>query len=150
MIWTGFIQRCGACWLPGECWRYGPIICRRSIRQWILIIARYYGEVLAGYWPEAIQYIEQRYRTLPFPFDEFEPPEMVMQADWPLDHMAGFLSSWSAAQRYQAEHGRHPLKLLWPELEEAWGAPGQTRARALAAPPAYRQGPGLIPRRQLT
>ncbi len=91
------------------------------------IIARYYGEVLAGYWPEAIQYIEQRYRTLPFPFDEFEPPEMVMQADWPLDHMAGFLSSWSAAQRYQAEHGRHPLKLLWPELEEAWGAPGQTR-----------------------
>jgi SAM-dependent methyltransferase len=91
------------------------------------IIARYYGKVLAGYWPDAIQYIEQRYRTLPFPFDELEPPEMVMQADWTLDHLAGFLSSWSATQRYQAEHGEHPLKLLWPELEKAWGVPGQPR-----------------------
>ena len=91
------------------------------------LIERYYGEVLAGYWPAPIQYIEDRYRTLPFPFKELEPPEMAMQADWPLDHLAGFLSSWSASQRYQAERGEHPLRRIWLELQEAWGVPDRPR-----------------------
>ena len=85
------------------------------------LIERYYGEVLAGYWPAPIQYIEDRYRTLPFPFKELEPPEMAMQADWPLDHLAGFLSSWSASQRYQAERGEHPLR---PDLARNCRKPG--------------------------
>ncbi len=91
------------------------------------ILARYYNDVLAGYWPERIEYIEHRYRTLPFPFEELTPPEFEMQADWELDHLVGFLASWSATQRYQAENGQHPLRLIWPELAQAWGAPHQQR-----------------------
>ena len=33
------------------------------------------AEVLAGYWPERIVYVEQHYRTLPFPFAEQDAPE---------------------------------------------------------------------------
>jgi SAM-dependent methyltransferase len=92
-----------------------------------LILERYYREVLAGYWPERIEYLEQRYRTLPFPFDELTPPDFDMQADWELEHLAGFLSSWSATQRYQAERGMHPLRLIWPELAQAWEGPHRKR-----------------------
>ena len=85
------------------------------------ILERYYREVLAGYWPPRIAYLEQKYRTLPFPFEELAPPHFEMEADWELDHLAGFLSSWSATQRYQAERGEHPLRVIWPDLERAWG-----------------------------
>jgi SAM-dependent methyltransferase len=91
------------------------------------IVARYYYDVLAGYWPERIAYVEQRYRSLPFPFDELIPPGFEMQADWALERLGGFLASWSATQRYQAESGQHPLDLVWPELSQAWGAPHQQR-----------------------
>lgn len=91
------------------------------------LLERYYREILAGYWPGRIEYLEQRYRTLPFPFTEVEPPELEMQADWDLDQLAGFLSSWSATQRYQSERGEHPLSLIWPDLLTAWGESRQVR-----------------------
>jgi SAM-dependent methyltransferase len=91
------------------------------------ILERYYRDIVGAYWPERIEYVEQRYRTLPFPFDELSPPELEMQAGWQLEQLAGFLGSWSATQRYQAERGQHPLDLIWSELEQAWGAPQQPR-----------------------
>jgi hypothetical protein len=91
------------------------------------IVERYYRDVLAGYWPERIKYLDQRYTTLPFPFKELTPPPFEMLADWDLDRLVGFLGSWSATQRYLAERGRHPIKLIWDELERAWGAPDQQR-----------------------
>jgi SAM-dependent methyltransferase len=91
------------------------------------LLKHYYADVLAGYWPERINYLEERYRTLPFPFEELKPPEFEMRADWELDQLAGFLDSWSATQRYQKERGQHPLGVIWQELTEAWGEPGGRR-----------------------
>lgn len=105
-------------------WTYHLPVIEPAIDQ---ILERYYRDVLAGYWPARIEYIEQRYRTLPFPFNELTPPDFDMQAEWDLDHLAGFLASWSATQRYQAEHGQHPLRLVWQELAQAWEAPHQQR-----------------------
>jgi hypothetical protein len=92
------------------------------------ILKDYYANVLAGYWPERFQYLENRYRTLPFPFEEITPPEFEMQADWGLDQLAGFLDSWSATRRYQQARGQHPLSVIWQELLEQWGEPARRRA----------------------
>ena len=37
------------------------------------LIRQYYYEVLDGYWPERIHYLEEGYKTLPFPFEEIIP-----------------------------------------------------------------------------
>lgn len=105
-------------------WTYHLPVIELSIDR---IVTRYYAEVLAGYWPERIRYLDERYRTLPFPFDELEPPRFEIRADWDLEELAGFLDSWSATRRYQAEHRRHPLRLIWPQLEGEWGEPGRRR-----------------------
>lgn len=85
------------------------------------LILRYYWEVLGGYWPERIHYLENGYRTLPFPFTEIEPPPFVMEADWDLEQLLGFIASWSGTQKYQEQTGRQPIELILPELEAAWG-----------------------------
>ncbi|HET9590219.1 MAG TPA: class I SAM-dependent methyltransferase [Anaerolineales bacterium] len=99
-------------------WTYNSVQISPEIDPWV---DRYYGEILKGYWPERIRYIEERYETIPFPFEEVEPPFFVMEINWNLIQFAGFLNSWSATQRYKAQHGQHPLENIWPALLAAWG-----------------------------
>jgi ubiquinone/menaquinone biosynthesis C-methylase UbiE len=91
------------------------------------LIFKYYAEILKDFWPERIRYLEQRYQTIPFPFEEIAPSSFVMKINWNLIQFAGFLNSWSATQRYQAEKGRHPLEIIWPKLTVAWGDENEPR-----------------------
>ena len=85
------------------------------------VIEKYYYEILEGYWPERFQYLDKKYKTLPFPFDEILPPQFEMKTDWNLDQVAGFLSSWSGTKNYQQKTGLHPLNEIWDDLNKAWG-----------------------------
>lgn len=92
------------------------------------LIRQYYYETLKGFWPERIRFLEQGYTTIPFPFQEVHPLPFVMKADWDLDQFAGFLSSWSATQRYREQNGHHPLEMIWDQLSAAWGNENEPRA----------------------
>ena len=85
------------------------------------LVRQYYGEKLSGFWPERIHYLEERYQTIPFPFEEIVPPAFVMEVKWNLQQFAGFLDSWSATQRFKAQKGNHPLEAIWQELVSVWG-----------------------------
>jgi len=87
------------------------------------VIEKYYSEILSGYWPEKILYLHERYRTLPFPFEEVDAPIYRMDSDWDLRSLGGFLNSWSATRRYKEVHGRNPLELIWDELSSFWVDP---------------------------
>lgn len=91
------------------------------------VLAHYYREVLDGYWPERIRYLDQRYQTLPFPFEELNPPDFEMQVEWDLEHIVGFLESWSATKRYRTERGQDPVGIIWSELAKTWGELSQQR-----------------------
>jgi SAM-dependent methyltransferase len=91
------------------------------------LIEQYYREILHGYWPERIQYLEERYQTLPFPFEEIVPPPFVMEIHWNLTQLASFFDSWSATQRYKAQEGHHPLERIWEPLCAAWGEADEAR-----------------------
>jgi len=92
-----------------------------------VLIQQYYGEILNGYWPERIHYLEEKYETLPFPFEEILHPSFTMESHWSLIQFAGFLDSWSATQRYKSQKGQHPLGLIWDQLLAAWGGEKETR-----------------------
>jgi SAM-dependent methyltransferase len=116
-------------------WTYNAVEISPEIDQ---LVNRYYGEILAGYWPERIRYLGEGYKTLPFPFEEIVPPPFVMEIHWNLIQFAGFLDSWSATQRYKAEKGKHPLEIIWPELLAAWG--DKKEGRLLRWPLHFRIG----------
>jgi len=99
-------------------WTYNRVEISPGIDR---LVDQYYGEILAGYWPERIHYLEERYETIPFPFEEIVPPSFVMEINWNLIQLAGFLDSWSATQKYKAQKGHHPFEVIWPKLVAAWG-----------------------------
>jgi ubiquinone/menaquinone biosynthesis C-methylase UbiE len=105
-------------------WTYHLPIVEPTIDQ---ILEHYYRKVLSGYWPERIQYLDQRYQTLPFPFEELKTPGFEMQAEWNLEQIVGFLEGWSATKRYKTERGQDPMDIIWSELNQTWGEPGQQR-----------------------
>ena len=102
------------------------------------LINHYYFEILAGYWPERIHYLEEEYKTIPFPFEEIVSPPFAMEVNWNLVQFAGFLDSWSATQRYKAQKSHHPLDILWDQLLAAWG--GENEPRLIRWPLYFRIG----------
>jgi SAM-dependent methyltransferase len=91
------------------------------------IVHRFQEEVLDGFWPERIQYVHDRYATLPFPFDEIPVPPFVMSAEWTLPELLAFLDTWSASQRYFQQRGRRAIDAVAADLARAWGDPGRRR-----------------------
>lgn len=85
------------------------------------LISAFNGDALTGYWPERIHYLTAHYATLPFPFEPIPSPEFQMQSHWDLNDLIGFVSSWSATQRYLTKKGANALDGVWTDLEKAWG-----------------------------
>jgi SAM-dependent methyltransferase len=90
------------------------------------VVNRYYYEVVGPFWPPERKLVE-RFDNLPFPFHEIDPPKFEMRASWNLDHLVGYLRTWSSTQRFIAANQRDPLDEIGNELHAAWGDPKQTR-----------------------
>jgi SAM-dependent methyltransferase len=90
------------------------------------VVNRYYYEVVGPFWPLERKLVEQ-FDDLPFPFQEIDSPKFEMTASWNLDHLVGYLRTWSSTQRFIAAKGSDPLKQIIDELGTAWGTPEQTR-----------------------
>jgi SAM-dependent methyltransferase len=91
------------------------------------VINRYYYEVVGTFWPPERVLIE-KFEELPLPFSEIQAPSFEMIAQWNLEHLVGYLRSWSATQRFIAENQRDPLEDIADELRGGWGNPQQARS----------------------
>jgi SAM-dependent methyltransferase len=90
------------------------------------VVNRYYYEVVGAYWPPERKLVEQ-FADLPFPFHEIRSPKFKMTAHWNLDHLIGYLRTWSSTQRFIAAKGGDPLEQITHELYRAWGTAEETR-----------------------
>jgi SAM-dependent methyltransferase len=91
------------------------------------VVRRFEKEVLQGFWPERIQYVHDRYTSLPFPFEEVAAPKLEMSAQGNLAEVLAFLETWSGAQRYFEERGTRATDEIAAELAEEWGDPAWRR-----------------------
>jgi SAM-dependent methyltransferase len=106
-------------------WCYELARITPEVDRWV---EHYYHDVVGKYWPPERRYIEEGYRTIPFPFAEIQPPPFTMQAEWTLDEFLGYLSTWSAGQRASRELGYDVLRRAAEDeagpagtLPTAWG-----------------------------
>lgn len=116
-------------------WTYHLPVIEPQIDRWL---ERFYRETLAGFWPERIQFLDQRYKTLPFPFEEIHPPEFEMEVDWNLDNLVGFLASWSAVRKFVEAHGEDAFTEQVRNLKMLWGK--ELKKRRIRWPLHFRIG----------
>ncbi len=90
------------------------------------VVNRYYYEVVGPFWPPERKLVEQ-FADLHFPFCEIDSPKFEMTASWNLNHLSGYLRTWSSTQRFIASKGADPLEQITDDLCSAWGNPAQTR-----------------------
>ncbi|MDD5285030.1 MAG: class I SAM-dependent methyltransferase [Desulfuromonadaceae bacterium] len=92
-----------------------------------MIVSRFYHQIIGPFWPPERRYVDDGYRSIPFPFEEIEAPAFAMQVDWNLKQLSGYLGTWSAVKEYEMQKGRNPLELISEELHSAWGDPESQR-----------------------
>lgn len=102
------------------------------------IVAHYYREIVGPYWPPERRLVEQGYRSIAFPFEEWQAPSMAIEAVFELGSLLGYLDSWSAAQRYRKARGCDPQSEILSALLDAWGGP--QRQHTVRWPISFRIG----------
>jgi SAM-dependent methyltransferase len=80
-----------------------------------------YSDKLNGYWEKERSHVEDGYHNIKMPFNEIEPTKFDLKAEWSLDQLVGYLTTWSALQTYIKKNGTNPVEEEYENLKKAWG-----------------------------
>ena len=81
--------------------------------------------VLGAYWTPERRYVDEEYKTIPFPFDEILTTPFVIERYWNIEDVFGYLDTWSSSRLYKENNGESATEKIRKKLEEAWGGDGQ-------------------------
>lgn len=102
------------------------------------LVRRFYEQTVGPYWSPERRLVDAGYRTIEFPFDEFQLPPLAIERTITLEQLRGYLGTWSATQRYVEENGIDPVATLVAEIAPRWG--DATCARHARWPLSVRAG----------
>jgi hypothetical protein len=76
---------------------------------------------VCDYWAEGRKWIDEKYQTIPFPFDEINAPKLSMKIKSSFSDYIGFLETWSATNTYLKQTGKNPIEQIIDQLKNVWG-----------------------------
>ena len=85
------------------------------------LISHFYKNVVGPYWDKERKYVDENYKTIPFPFEELITPSFKNRFEWTPDHLIGYIGTWSAVNHYEKKTGQDPINLIREPLLRAWG-----------------------------
>jgi SAM-dependent methyltransferase len=91
------------------------------------IVNHFYSDIVGPYWDFERRLVEDGYRSINFPFPEFQPPPFAIETAFSLPHLLGYLQSWSATQNFIKANGSNPVEIISDELTRAWSDPAIVR-----------------------
>ncbi len=97
---------------------YGLLTVNKEID---LLITDFYKNTTGPYWDVERKYIDENYKTIPFPFAEIKTPAFCSKYHWELESVEGFLNTWSAVQHYIKKNSENPVNLVIDKLKKVWG-----------------------------
>jgi len=83
-------------------------------------ITSFYNNVIGAYWDKERKYIDEDYKTIPFPFTEIGTPKFINRLQWNFEHLIGYLNTWSAVKHFIKKNGYNPVDKLQSELKRYW------------------------------
>lgn len=97
----------------------------KSNRETNNIIDHFYSEIIGPYWDPERKYLDENYKTIPFPFKEIEVPSFNSQYSWSFERLKGYLKTWSAVNHFKEQQGYDPVEEISGELKKAFGDVGE-------------------------
>ncbi|MEM7763471.1 MAG: class I SAM-dependent methyltransferase [Pseudomonadota bacterium] len=85
------------------------------------LIAEFFDGPIGPFWPAERRFVDEAYVSILPDWPAVESPPFFMQCDWRFADVVGYLSSWSAVQRYKNAHGEDPVADLAARLAPLWG-----------------------------
>ncbi len=86
------------------------------------LILSFYNDTVGPYWDSARRLVEDEYRSIEFPFDQINAPSFSIKVQWSTEQLSGYLSSWSATQKFIEENGHDPVQPFIKVIEPSWGS----------------------------
>lgn len=96
----------------------------KSNEQTNELINHFYRKIVGPYWDLERRYLDEEYRSIPFPFEEIQSPDLEMEIHWDLEHLIGYLKTWSAVKHFQKKHCYNPVDVISGDLRNAFGERG--------------------------
>jgi len=93
------------------------------------VLDRFYHDVVGPFWDRERRYIDEQYRTIPFPYPEIAAPPFSIDVEWSFGHLIGYIGTWSAVKHYQKAKGEDPVEGIHADLKKNWGGDVVKKAR---------------------
>ena len=84
------------------------------------VIHHFYNDIIGSYWDEERKYIEENYKTIPFPFEEISNPDFQIKVKWSAEDVLNYLNTWSAVKHYEKAKNESPLLKIEKDLKTVW------------------------------
>lgn len=84
------------------------------------LINDFYTDTVGSYWDEERKYVDDYYRTVPFPYEELPGKEFIIEVSWEQEDLPGYLNSWSSVQHFIRENGYNPVDEVMERLPGLW------------------------------
>ena len=105
-------------------WSYGYCHAGADVEE---LLRDFEDREVGPYWHSNRKFVDEGYRTIPFPFPELEVPTFQLRVRWNLRQLGLYLSSWSAVAAYRRRHDEDPVPRLLERIAQHWGAPDAVR-----------------------
>lgn len=87
------------------------------------LLDEFYTDVVGSFWPPERKFVDDRYQSIRFPFQELSTPPFNMEAKWGLEHLLGYLGTWSSVQKFKDKNKADPVESFAKDLRVVWGQP---------------------------
>lgn len=84
------------------------------------IIHTLYRTILGPFWDPERRYLDEKYQTIPFPYQEVLTESFENRLVWDFQQLEGYLQTWSGVQHYKKKNGVDPLSFIREDLQKAW------------------------------
>jgi len=83
-------------------------------------IFSFYENVTKPYWDQARKFVEEMYETVEFDYELLPVKQFETTLNWQREDMIGYISSWSAIQKYIKVKGHSPMPIIEEEINKLW------------------------------
>jgi ubiquinone/menaquinone biosynthesis C-methylase UbiE len=80
----------------------------------------FYVRGVGSYWDKERKFIDEKYQTIPLPFEEIQSPQFEMTFEWTLEQLVGYINTWSAVRKFIDANHFNPVDKLREDIRPHW------------------------------